>query len=201
MPWPPGCRAPWRNTGPGSCASPRSPSLRTPPPSSTTRSPGSPRSWCSAGRASSPPAGCARRSRRRSCRLPRRRRRSAEDATRDARVERWAEDSGNAALMGRELPPAEVLAADQRITAWAHELRKAGLDGDMDVLRARAYLDLLLGQDSRPEPGDGPAPQDMVPGGFAVRGTLTVPLATLTGAADRPGHMGGFGPVDPWLAR
>jgi hypothetical protein len=122
-----------------------------------------------------------------------------EDAEKDARVERWAEDSGNAALMGRELPPAEVLAADQRITAWAHELRKAGLDGDMDVLRA--YLDLLLGKDSRPQPGDGPAQQDVAPGGFAVRGNLTVPLAGLTGTADRPGQLSGIGPVDPWLAR
>jgi hypothetical protein len=77
-------------------------------------------------------------------------RKRREAAARDARVQRWAEDSGNAALMGRELPPAEVLAADQRITAWARELKKAGLDGDMDVLRARAYLDLLLGKDSRP---------------------------------------------------
>ena len=42
-----------------------------------------------------------------------------EAAAKDARVERWAEDSGNAALMGCELPPDEVLAADQRITAWA----------------------------------------------------------------------------------
>ena len=33
-----------------------------------------------------------------------------ETAARTARVERWAEDSGNAALMGRELPPDEVLA-------------------------------------------------------------------------------------------
>ena len=33
-----------------------------------------------------------------------------EKAARTARVERWAEDSGNAALMGRELPPDEVLA-------------------------------------------------------------------------------------------
>ena len=73
----------------------------------------------------------------------------------DARVQQWAEDSGNAALMGRELPPAEVLAADQRITAWARQLKAAGLEGDMDVLRARAYLDLLLGKDSRP--GQGPA--------------------------------------------
>ena len=78
------------------------------------------------------------------------RKRREQAAERDARVQRWAEDSGNAALMGRELPPAEVLAADQRITAWARELKKAGLDGDMDVLRARAYLDLLLGKDSRP---------------------------------------------------
>ena len=124
-----------------------------------------------------------------------------EDAAKDARVERWAEDSGNAALMGRELPPDEVLAADQRITAWAHELRTGGLEGDMDVLRARAYLDLLLDKDSRPSPEGRPAQQDVAPGGFAVRGTLTVPLADLTGLADRPGEMSGIGPVDPWLAR
>ena len=31
--------------------------------------------------------------------------------------------------------------------------------------------------------------------------TLTVPLATVTGLADRPGELGGIGPVDPWLAR
>ena len=73
-----------------------------------------------------------------------------EAAAKDARVERWAEDSGNAALMGCELPPDEVLAADQRITAWAQELRKAGLEGGMDELRARSFLDLLLGKDSRP---------------------------------------------------
>ena len=73
-----------------------------------------------------------------------------EHMARRTRVERWAEDSGNAGLAGRELPPAEVLAADQRVTAWAKELRKAGLEGDMDQLRARAYLDILLGTDSRP---------------------------------------------------
>ncbi len=155
-------------------------------------------------------------------------RKRREDAQRDARVERWAEDSGNAALMGRELPPDEVLAADQRITARARELRAGGLDGDMDVLRARAYLDLLLGQDSRPGAGNGAAGQGtagpgaggpgaggpgaggpgaagpgagVVPAGFAGRVTLTVPLANLTGQADRPGELGGFGPVDPWLAR
>ena len=55
-----------------------------------------------------------------------------ETAARFARVERWAEDSGNAALMGRELPPDEVLAADQRISWWAGELKQAGLEGGME---------------------------------------------------------------------
>jgi hypothetical protein len=40
-----------------------------------------------------------------------------------------------------------------------------------------------------------------VPGGFASRVTLTVPLATLTRLDDRPGELSGLGPVDPWLAR
>jgi hypothetical protein len=160
---------------------------------------------------------------------PEKARERREAAAKDARVERWAEDSGNAALMGCELPPDEVLAADQRITAWAKELRQAGLEGGMDQLRARAFLDLLLGKDSRPRQdasgggdGPGPGPGGPRPGGpgsgdpdtppppagpahgaagFAGRVTLTVPLATLTGLADRPGEIGGIGPVDPWLAR
>jgi hypothetical protein len=112
-----------------------------------------------------------------------------------------------------------VLAADHRITAWARQLKRAGLDGDMDQLRARAFLDLLTGTDSRPtgqaatddhaatarqdsttgQPG--PAhPADLTPAGFATRGTLTIPLATLLGLADRPGQLAGT-PIDPWLAR
>ena len=139
---------------------------------------------------------------------PEKARERREQAAKNARVERWIEDSGNAALMGCELPPDEVLAAEQRITTWARELKAAGLDGDMDILRARAYLDLLMGKDSRPSasqpagsqpstPGQpGPAP-----GGFASRVTLTAPLATLADLADRPGELAGLGPVDPWLAR
>jgi hypothetical protein len=140
-----------------------------------------------------------------------------EHEAKKTRVERWAENSGNAGLAGRELPPAEVLAADQRITAWAKQLRKAGLDGDMDALRARAYLDILLGMDSRPvgttpdgtrepqAPAQPPAPggplAGMIPPGFAGQVTLTIPEATLTGRAGRPGQLGGIGPIDPDLAR
>ena len=107
---------------------------------------------------------------------------------------------------------------DQRISSWAGELRKAGLEGGMDELRARAFLDLVLGKDSRPRaPGaagtagcDGGAGAGPVPGagpaggaagGFAGRVTLTVPLGTAAGRADRPGELAGLGPVDPWLAR
>ena len=130
---------------------------------------------------------------------------------------------------GGSCRPREVLAADQRVTAWAKELRKAGFEGGMDALRARAYLDILLGMDSRPAagpgdgqaaagPGDGrgPGPADapgprapapggplagMIPPGFAGQVTLTIPEATLTGRADRPGELGGIGPIDPDLAR
>jgi hypothetical protein len=182
-------------------------------------------------------------------------------------VERWAEGSGNAGLAGRELPPAQVLAADQRVTAWARELRKAGLDGGIDALRARAYLDILLGMDSRPlgsrpdgtpgrtadGPGSGgrscpsgprggrsgstgpsggggsgstgpsggggsgssgpgdpgepwfPAPAGplagVIPPGFTGHVNLTVPATTVLNLADRPGELGGIGPVDPDLAR
>jgi hypothetical protein len=70
-----------------------------------------------------------------------------EHEAKKTRVERWAEGSGNAGLAGRELPPAQVLAADQRVTAWAKELRKAGVEGGMDLLtELRAGVGLVSGQ-------------------------------------------------------
>ena len=83
-------------------------------------------------------------------------RRRAE-AQKDPRVSRWQEDAGTAALAGFGLPPAEVLEADQRITGRALALRAAGLTGSLGQLRARAYLDTLLGQDSTPTPPAPPA--------------------------------------------
>ena len=121
-------------------------------------------------------------------------------------MERWAEDSGNAALAGRELPPDQVLAADERITARARELKAAGLAGGTDELRARAWPALLLGQDSRPRGSQPPAPaphpgQPGQPGpapcGFASRVTLTAPLATLTRLAGRPASYPGWARPTP----
>ena len=98
-----------------------------------------------------------------------------------------------------------MLAADERIAARARELKAAGLEGGLDELRARALLDLLLGQDSRPAfPPASTQPRTPgrpAPAGFASRVTLTAPLATLTRLAARPGELSGLGPVDPWLTR
>jgi Domain of unknown function (DUF222) len=152
-----------------------------------------------------------------------------EQAEKDARVELWRQDAGTAALCGYGLPPAEALAADQKISARARELRASGVEGNMDQLRVRAYLDFLLGKDSRlpcdsarsesDQPGDGSG-SNRVPeahpagsgatarpdasgsgGGPAARINLTIPLMTLLGLADRPGEAHGLGPVDPALAR
>jgi Domain of unknown function (DUF222) len=81
------------------------------------------------------------------------------EAQKDPRVRRWQEDAGTAALGGFGLPPADVLEADQRITAQALALRDAGLPGSLEELRARAYLDTLLGQRSvPPQPTTAPDP-------------------------------------------
>src|SRR6202042_1278168 len=115
-------------------------------------------------------------------------RRRKEKALQDARVETFPETSGTAALSGRDLPPASVLAADKHLTALAQALQAAGTPGTLDTLRARAYLHLLTGQpattlilqtthpgppDRQPTPGPGtgarvpPAPGSAAPGGAA----------------------------------
>jgi hypothetical protein len=72
--------------------------------------------------------------------------RRQRDGRRDAQVSVWDEASGNAGLAGRELPPAEVLAADARLTALARWLRRAGAPGTISQLRAAAYTALLTGR-------------------------------------------------------
>ena len=76
---------------------------------------------------------------------PRAARKRKERALQDSRVERWDEHGGTAALAGRDLPPASVLAADQNLSALARQLKSAGAPGTMDQLRAQVYLALLTG--------------------------------------------------------
>ena len=72
--------------------------------------------------------------------------RRKEKALKDARVEMFPETSGTAALAGRDLPPAGVLAADKHLTALAQAMKAAGQPGTLDILRAWAYLHLLSGK-------------------------------------------------------
>jgi Domain of unknown function (DUF222) len=74
-------------------------------------------------------------------------RRRKDEAAKDARVERFQEHSGTAALCGRDLPTDEVLAASTHIDAVARQLRAAGMRGTLRALRVRVYLDLTQGKD------------------------------------------------------
>ena len=66
---------------------------------------------------------------------------------------------------------------------------------------ARQPQDPARPQDPAPAPGPGGPLAGMIPPGFAGQVTLTIPEATVTGRADRPGELGGIGPIDPDLAR
>jgi hypothetical protein len=148
-------------------------------------------------------------------------RRRKEQALRQARVERWSEPAGTAALAGRDLPPAAVLAADANLTALAKQLKAAGADGTLDTLRAQIYLALLSGtpassllptsaSETCPPSGNPPAesptavaapdhlPAPGDPSILRVTGriNLTLPLATWLGRSDEPGHVAGYGPLD-----
>ena len=148
-------------------------------------------------------------------------------AARQARVTRWQEDSGNAALSGRELPTEEVLAASQHIDVTARALRSGGLPGTLQQLRVRVYLDLAQGLDPldrlRDElsdddcPGaDGPHGAGDPDGGINPCGgtgsrpgrapvkaviNLLVPAGTLLGWSSVPGEVPGFGLLDPQTTR
>ena len=112
-------------------------------------------------------------------------RRRKERALREARVERWDEQTGTAALAGRDLLPATVLAADQNLTALARSLKHAGVPGTMDQLRAQVYLALLTGQSvSSMLPPVVPAPQGTA--GPAPAG----PAGDMTGLTGGPAGLG-----------
>ena len=144
-------------------------------------------------------------------------RRRREAAQREARVEVWDEPAGTAALAGRDLPPAEVLAADRHISSVARRLRAAGVVGTLDQLRACAYTGLLAGDSTEviigrlttatTSPGgassaaggplsavpQAPGPLPAMPLAGTVH--LTMPLTALFDGGTAPGEVAGFGPV------
>jgi hypothetical protein len=117
--------------------------------------------------------------------------RRKQAAKQDAHVRRFREESGNAGMVARELPPDEVLASWQHVEQRALDLRAAGVPGTLQELRVRAYLDLLQERDTRNAPaspdqartgGDG---GDSGPGGSRQGG------GSGPGGSDGSGHQHG----------
>jgi hypothetical protein len=112
----------------------------------------------------------------------------AEKARKFARVEAWPELSGNGALAGRELSQADMIAADQRITAIADALKAAGAPGTLGELRAAVFTALLTGRD----------PAALAPGTASPRDTGQGPDHLSPGQADGQGDPSSAdpGPAD-----
>ncbi len=153
--------------------------------------------------------------------------RRRKQAEKDARVETWTESAGTGAIAGRDLPPADVLAADKTLDADARWLNAHGTEGTMDQLRARCYIARLTGQplhsllpQDSPAPGTsaGPgAPNADADAASTDAGTAETSMGVRApGAADvpapgrpaAPGWPGGLGgsvnltmPAAAWLGR
>ncbi len=138
-------------------------------------------------------------------------RKRKEAARREAHVRQFREDSGNAGMVARELPSAEVLASWQHVEQRALDLRAAGMPGSLQDLRVQAYLDLLQERDSRDLPApaaggggvgqasapDQPPPDSQPPGtsdsGLGPDGSDGPPTADAPDGPDDPDS----GPADP----
>lgn len=109
-----------------------------------------------------------------------------------ARVECWVNPTGTASLAGRNLPSAQALAADKRLcrvaAVWKKQIRAAWKHADpagqqprpeagTDLLRARAYLALLLGLPVDTPPTCSPQPTPPAPATRTAR-TAAAPART-----------------------
>lgn len=126
--------------------------------------------------------------------------RRREEARKEAEVQSWDEPSGNAALAGRELPPADVIAADARISALARWLQDRGAVGTLRQLRAAVYLALLAGRPVESLlPGSAASQGQSASSGDSASGSEP-PSSDDSGSAGEPAGAGtreGFGPTAP----
>jgi hypothetical protein len=72
--------------------------------------------------------------------------RRKKQAEKDARVECWTEDTGTAAMSGRDLDRARTIAADKSLDEAARWLQRHGVSGSLEQLRAEVFLARLSGQ-------------------------------------------------------
>src|ERR1700678_283478 len=138
-------------------------------------------------------------------------RKRREKAAKDKRVELVPEASGNCQLAGRDLPAAAALTAIENVNARALELRRAGVPGGMDELRALAFLEKLGAvnpldtipapdgdTESGPEgaPGSGPESENGDGGPCAPEDSAGDPGSPEGGPGENDGGPGDGGPGD-----
>ena len=126
--------------------------------------------------------------------------RRRQRAEKKARVDAWTETSGTGALAGRDLPPAEMIAADKRVDRLARSLKAHGVPGTLDFLRAKVFTALLAGRplaDLLPAPArPSPSAHSDLPGTGLPAGGLTgdgLPAGGLTGDGLPAGGLAGDG--------
>jgi hypothetical protein len=115
-----------------------------------------------------------------------------EQAVDQRRIELEATDDGTADLMILDAPADLAAAARRHINQIAKSLRKPDEPRTIDQLRADVALDLLCGRHPSYQPSTTKREGSV---------NLTVDLTTLTGLADHPGDLAGYGPVIADLAR
>jgi len=117
-------------------------------------------------------------------------------AERSARVETWRESSGTMAIQASGLNPQAALDAGQGLEARTKAYKRAGLDGSMDQLRARALTDALAGKNPLKDSDTGLAAEVNL-----TLPVLQLPLLSVLGIADIAGEADGWGAIDPALVR
>lgn len=108
-----------------------------------------------------------------------------DSAHQERRVELRADPAGTGHLFAYDLDPVRAAQAMDRVDRLARSVNVAGEGRTIDQLRADVFLDLLCGADTD------------------ATGTthITVDLDTLMELADKPGELGGFGPLVAELTR
>ena len=109
-----------------------------------------------------------------------------ETAVSERRTVSAANETGTANLLGMDMAPERVSAANNRINRLARTLKTKDEVRTIDQLRADVYLDLLLGADTAGK------------GGVV---DIHVDLDTLAGLSESPGELAGYGPVIADIAR
>jgi len=152
--------------------------------------------------------------------------RNRKGAAKTKRVEIRQEYSGNGSVAAREISVADTMAIKQALSDWARAMKRAGLAGTLDNLRADALTSLVLGrdpvvgagerasdgveptgqdpfsfQDSDDEDGEGEPDSRGGAGSPAALINILVPSGLLDRTSGTPAEVAGFGFIGGEAAR